>query len=152
MCYAESRPIQVAKSTIEVGQCRADEDKVNGMCYPKCSKYGGSFTRLTGTGTCQMTSLTENRDSYTRTPRVAYTVFPKKRTTPFPSTSESDFKNSTIGKYIQAGINSARDGDPKGFGKAMAGMAMVANPAVLSLGMQDLADMGYQEGTKAAGI
>lgn len=152
MCYAESRPIQVAKSTIEVGQCRADEDKVNGMCYPKCSKYGGSFTRLTGTGTCQMTSLSITRDSYTRPPRVAYTVFPKKRTTPFPSTSESDFKNSTIGKYIQAGINSARDGDPKGFGKAMAGMAMVANPAVLSLGMQDLADMGYQEGTKAAGI
>ena len=149
MCYAMSRPIKPAKSTIEVGTCRSDEDKVNGQCYPKCDKYGGSFTRLPGTGTCQMTSLTIPRDSYTRTPRPAYSVFPKKRNTKFPSTSESDFKNSTLGKYIQAGINSIRDGDPKGFGKALGGMALVGNPAVLGLGMQDLADIGYQEALNA---
>lgn len=88
------------------------------------------------------------RKSYPRTPGgISLKVFPKKRKKDlaFPSTSETDFKNSTIGKYVQQGINSVRDGNPKGFGEALGGLALTTNPAVLSLGMTDLVDIGYQK-------
>lgn len=88
------------------------------------------------------------RDSYSRPPlQAAYSVFHKTRKTAFPSTSDDDFKNSAIGQYVQAGINSARNGDPAGFGKALGGLLLTSNPAVLSLGMSDLAAMQYNKVT-----
>ena len=126
MCYAQSRPFQVAKSTIEVGVCEPDEVKEDGLCYARGP-------------------ITLERDNRVRTGRPAYSVFPKERKTPFPSTSESDFKNSSIGKHIQKGINSVRDGNINGLADAMAGVAMTANPATLSLGISDEMDMLYDE-------
>lgn len=165
MCQAEVRTPGLSKSLLSVGTCpdsgktypqnhpKAGQsvvlEKDGGVCYLPCDWYGQSYKR-TAVGTCQMDALSTIRDSYTRPPtRSAYSVIPKKRKTPFPSTSEEDFKNSTIGKYIQAGINAARDGDPAKFGKAMAGFAMTSNPAVLALGAQDLGDLGATEIMKA---
>lgn len=145
MCYAVSRPLKPAKPLREVGVCKqTDREKVEGMCFKKCEK---PFTRLKGTGTCRVEGLpTIPADQYTRKVEgISYKVFPRKRIAPFPSTSESDFKNSVLGRQIQAGINGIRDGDPKAVGKAIAASAIVANPAVLVLGAGDLANIGVEK-------
>lgn len=161
LCQAIERTPGLARSLLSVGACpdsgktypqghsKAGQkvilEKEGGVCYLPCDWYGGSYKR-TAVGTCQMDALSTLRKSYSRAPiGPAYSVIPKKRKTPFPSTSEDDFKNSTIGKYVQAGINAARDGDPEKFGKALAGFALTANPTVLSLGAQELTDLGARE-------
>jgi hypothetical protein len=103
-------------------------------------------------GLCQADAkpakLSYIRDSYSRNPDgISLKVFPKKRKKDlgYPSTSEADFKNSTIGKYVQQGINSVRDGNMKGLGEAMGGIVLTTNPAALSLGLSDMVDIGYQK-------
>ena len=152
------------KSLLEVGVCPPDRDKVGGMCYKKCDDAswgaGPGFTR-SAAGSCLKPADTIGRDPQTRgagKPSVsdvpAQTQGPQKpngislhtytrpRAVPFPSTSENDFKNSTLGKHLQDGINAARNGDASGFGKAMAASYMVGNPVVVGLGMGELADAG----------
>jgi len=165
VCWAVSRGgPPTAKSKLEVGVCPSERERVGGMCYKLCSDAswgaGPGFTR-SAAGSCLLPAETKGRNAVPRpnpTPVVSdkraetvgpqkpegisYRVVPRKRKVPFPSTSESDFKNSTLGKHIQAGINAARNGDVAGLGKAMAATAMVGNPAVVSLGAQDLVDMG----------
>lgn len=160
LCQAQTKSAGVAKSLLQVGTCpdsgrtypsnhpKAGQkivlERVGGMCYLPCDYYGGSYKRQ-GVS-CAKETLSERRDSYSRTPKgPAYRAFPKKRKTNFPSTSEEDFKNSTIGKYVQGGINAIRNGDPKGLGKAMGGLMLTANPFTLSSGSQDLMDLGYQQ-------
>lgn len=128
---------------------------VDGSCRHGRSLYLGKISKPTytcpdgykltpGTDQCQAqvkSVLSIKRDSYSREPRgAAYKIFRKKRTAAFPSTSEADFKNSPMGKYVQAGINSIRNGDPAGFGKAMGGIAMTGNPLVLGLGLSEDVD------------
>lgn len=138
-CTAQARPL------MDIGTCPAGWEKSGGMCYEPCSVFGPEWKRTT-TGLCQLGNISRERDSYSREPTsAAYSVFPKERVTAFPSTSQDDFKNSTIGKYIQQGINSVRDGNIKGLAQAAAGFAMVANPATLSLGASDMADLAYQK-------
>lgn len=118
-----------------------EDSKVRGNSCPN------GYSR-TGPASCQadtvMAKLSIPRHSFSRVPmkESPYKVFPKKRKAPFPSTSESDFKNSTLGKYIQGGINSIRDGDPKGFGVAMGGMFLVNNPVFVGLGFNEMVDQG----------
>ena len=108
----------------------------------------------TTSGLCQADAkpakLSYIRDSYTRNPAgISLQVKAKERKTNFPSTSETQFKESTIGKYIQGGINSVRNGDVKGLGKALGGLALTTNPGVLSMGMSDVVDIGYQKATNS---
>jgi hypothetical protein len=115
------------------------------MCYESCSAIGPEWKRTT-TGLCQLGNISRPRKSQNRGPgRPAYSVFPKERKAPFPSTSESDFKNSSVGKHWQKGINSLRDGNIEGLFDAAAGSAMTANPATLALGISDEMDMLYDE-------
>jgi hypothetical protein len=157
----------IVKPLMEVGSCASDRDRVGGMCYKRCtdSSWGGgaSYVR-SAAGSCLLPADTISRDPKTRgagvpalsdkvattvgpqAPKgVSYHVFPRPRSVPFPSTSQSDFKNSTLGKYIQDGINSARNGDIKGLGKAMAASSIVGNPLVVGLGAQDLVDLGVAQ-------
>jgi hypothetical protein len=166
-CYARSYGVApVVKSLLEVGVCPADRDKVGGMCYKRCSDAswgaGPGFSR-SAAGSCLKPADTIGRDPQTRgagkpsvsdvpattqgpqAPRgISLRTYPRPRNTPFPSTSESDFKNSTLGSHIQEGINSIRNGDATGFGKAMAAAYIVGNPAVVGLGVGDLANTGVQ--------
>jgi hypothetical protein len=101
MCYAVSRPIQQSKPLLEVGQCNdsTKPEGSGGMCYQKCSDFGGSFKR-SAVGLCQMdlmvTERTKTRDpagpfvvaqpadQYSRPPLgISYKVFQKKRKVPF---------------------------------------------------------------------
>ena len=101
MCYAVSRPIQQSKPLIEVGQCNdaSKPEGSGGICYQKCSDFGGSFKR-SAVGLCQMdlmvTERTKTRnpegpfvvaqpaDQYSRPPLgISYKVFQKKRKVPF---------------------------------------------------------------------
>jgi hypothetical protein len=165
VCWATSRGGPPApKSLLDVGTCDTGRDKVGGMCYKQCSDAswgaGPGFTR-SAAGSCLKPADTIGRDPKTRgagEPAVSdkpastqgpqkplgisYHVFPRKRITPFPSTTESDFKNSTLGKHLQDGINAARNGDIRGLGEAMAATTIVGNPAVVALGASDLADIG----------
>jgi hypothetical protein len=140
LCVAEVRPL------MDVGSCPPGYEKQGGMCYESCSVFGPEWKRTT-TGLCQLGNITRERDSYSRANdgRAAYSVFPKERKAPFPSTSESDFKNSSVGKHWQKGINSLRDGNIEGLFDAAAGSAMTANPATLALGISDEMDMLYDE-------
>jgi len=101
MCYAKSSVPQ-SKSIIEVGQCNdaSKPEGAGGMCYQKCSDFGGSFKR-SAVGMCQMDAMTTSRDpkdrgagvpfdksvvaeQYAREPNgISYKVFPKKRKIPF---------------------------------------------------------------------
>ena len=139
-CRATVRPL------MDVGSCPPNYEKEGGMCYESCSVFGPEWKRTT-TGLCQLGNITRERDSYSRANdgRAAYSVFPKERKAPFPSTSESDFKNSSVGKHWQKGINSLRDGNIEGLFDAAAGSAMTANPATLALGISDEMDMLYDE-------
>lgn len=151
MCYAQSRPIQVARSLIDIGVCPAGKEKLPGqsLCYPACSTHGQSYHRV-GVG-CQVDNLSLHRDSYSRPPKgSAYYLYPRKRTVPFASTSESDFKNSALGSQIQLGLNSAAKGDMKGLGLAIAGAAIVGSPGVQAMGLGVAAgDMVKDQETKA---
>ena len=127
-------------------------EKILTRCFKRCddTSWGGdpNFTRLSGTGTCRIaTGLpTIPAKQYARKPNgISLRIFKKERIAPFPSTSESDFKNSTIGRHIQDGINAIRNGDPGGFGKSVAGLAITANPVVLALGASDLAEIGAEK-------
>ena len=101
MCYAVSKPPPASKPLTEVGQCNdsTKPEGSGGMCYQKCSDFGGSFKR-SAVGLCQMdvmvTGRTKTRnpegpflvakpaDQYSRPPLgISYKVFPKKRKVPF---------------------------------------------------------------------
>ena len=101
MCYAVSKPPPASKPLTEVGQCNdsTKPEGSGGMCYQKCSDFGGSFKR-SAVGLCQMdvmvTERTKTRnpegpflvakpaDQYSRPPLgISYKVFPKKRKVPF---------------------------------------------------------------------
>lgn len=145
MCYAQSRPFEVAKSIIEVGVCEPGHFLRNGLCYRNCEDLFGPSYYESAQGLCERGIIRQERKYYSRKPEdPAYRIFPKERVTSFPSTSEEDFKNSTVGKYIQGGINGIRDGDIEKIGQSIAGIMITGNPAVISMGTQDLADMGYQ--------
>lgn len=100
-CTAVSRPVPQSKPLLEVGQCNdpSKPEASGGMCYQKCSDFGGSFKR-SAVGLCQMdlmvTERTKTRqpegpflvakpaDQYAREPNgISYKVFPKKRKIPF---------------------------------------------------------------------
>jgi len=102
MCYAVSHPIQPNKSIIEVGECNdtSKPEGDGGMCYQKCSDFGGSFYK-SAAGLCTMDAMSTSRDPKSRGVGVAYhkikmadqysrnstgisyKVFPKKRRVPF---------------------------------------------------------------------
>jgi len=154
----------IAKSITDVGQCDSDRDRVGGMCYKKCSDAswgaGQGFTR-SAAGSCLKQASSLNRSPSPRSNPVsplqdapAKTIGPQNpkgislhtygrhRSTPFPSTSENDFKNSTLGSHIQNGINAARNGDIKGLAGATAAAMLVANPMVVGLGAGQLVNLG----------
>jgi hypothetical protein len=100
-CYAVAKPPPASKPLTEVGQCNdaSKPEGAGGMCYQKCSDFGGSFKR-SAVGLCQMdvmvTERTKTRapegpfvvakpaDQYSREPLgISYKVFPKKRKVPF---------------------------------------------------------------------
>jgi len=100
-CTAVSKPAPASKPLLEVGQCNdaSKPEGSGGMCYQKCSDFGGSFKR-SAVGLCQMDLLVEGRtktrnpegpflvakpaDQYSRQPTgISYKVFPKKRKIPF---------------------------------------------------------------------
>jgi hypothetical protein len=101
MCYAQSSVPQ-SKPLTEVGRCDdpSKPEASGGMCYQKCSDFGGSFKR-SAVGLCQMDAMSTSRDpkdrgagvpylkdkpadQYARQPLgISYKVFPKKRKIPF---------------------------------------------------------------------
>ena len=100
-CTAVSKPPPASKPLFEVGQCNdtSKPEGSGGMCYQKCSDFGGSFKR-SAVGLCQMdlmvTERTKTRgpagpfvvaqaaDQYSRPPLgISYKVFQKKRKVPF---------------------------------------------------------------------
>lgn len=124
MCYARSNLLQ------NVGVCPDDTwemDPGGLICMKKCP---AGYKRVGPVGSCVSGSG----------PRLKF----KDRRVEFPKTTKDDFTGSTIGKYIQGSINSARDGNTKGLVKSLAGLAVVANPATLALGTSDLSDLGWQ--------
>lgn len=170
-CTAVSKPgVQDVASAAEVGSCASDRDRVDGICYKRCTdeSWGGgpSFYRTIG-GICHRDAMTTPRDtrdrgggtgvyqshvalgSYSREPRGAatYKVFAKERKVPIPPTTESDFENSTLGSRIHNGLVALENGDLAGLGQAAAGAAMVGNPMVVSLGAQDLVSLYAPGGT-----
>jgi len=171
MCYAISHPgIQPSRSKIEIGVCgTADDknadgswkpgtrtDKQAGRCYKRCDdpSWGGSkYLKRTLGGICMSPKPTVIADQYSRPPKgTSYRVFPRKRTAPFATTSDQDFKNSDLGRHVQDGINSIRDGNIEGLGVAMAGMALVTNTIVVATGTSSLANMAIDSAGKAAGV
>jgi len=99
-CTAVSKPAPASKPLTEVGQCNdtSKPEGSGGMCYQKCSDFGGSFKR-SAVGMCQMDLLVEGRtktrdpagpfvvakpaDQYARQPTgISYKVFQKKRKVP----------------------------------------------------------------------
>ena len=102
MCYAVSKPVPQTKSLLEVGQCNdaSKPEGSGGMCYQKCSDFGGSFHK-SAEGLCTMDAQSTSRDpkdrgagvpyikdvtadQYSRQPLgISYKVFPKKRKIPF---------------------------------------------------------------------
>lgn len=129
---------------INRGVCPAGKELYGGLCYTNCDSFGPDWKR-TAAGACQKGG-SQIRDTRVRNPKgPAYTVFPKNRTTHFPSTTEEQFGQSTLGKYIEGVGNAVNNHDAAAFGKSLAGLAIVGNPAVLALGAQDLADIGYQK-------
>jgi hypothetical protein len=100
-CYAVTKPAPASKPLLEVGQCNdpTKPEGDGGMCYQKCSDFGGSFKR-SAVGLCQMDLMVEGRtktrnpegpfvvakpaDQYSRPPLgISYKVFQKKRKVPF---------------------------------------------------------------------
>jgi len=144
MCYAQSRPLKITRPMADVGQCPPNYHKPDGLgtCYQNCETFGGSYYESTP-GFCQMDYMAAYRDSYAREPNgSAYKVFPRERTVPYPTTSQDDFKNSTLGSHMQQGINAARNGDAGGVFRAAAAASIVSDPFVVGLGAGQLANLG----------
>jgi hypothetical protein len=146
----------LVQQKIKMGVCPSDKEKEphGAMCYKKCSDYGPGWKRTVGPtcaapqygGSDVIPTAGNDKFSYSRNPDgPSVRIFPKKRAAPFPSTSENDFKNSSLGRQIQGGINGIRNGDMAAIGKSAAGIAVLTNPAVLALGVGDLGEMGLEK-------
>lgn len=157
LCQAVNRGPQPApQGMLAVGECNTPGTEfVNGMCYNVCTD---GFTRSIA-GSCFKAADTIGRNPVTRgagtaivqaypaetqgpqDPRgISLTVSVRDRITPFPSTSQSDFDNSTLGKYVMELGNGIANGDIESIGKGMAGMYIVGNPGIVSLGASSLLD------------
>jgi hypothetical protein len=160
MCYAINHGVN-NKPLLEVGVCDPDRVKIDGMCYKKCPD---GYER-TVAGTCQLWAKTRMKKVYDRgvglvpeysdvmadtvgpqEPKgISYNVVPAKRKVPFPATTTKDFEQSTLGKHLTEMGDSMAKGDLGGAFSAMAASAVVGNPLVVGLGVQDLADLGLQQ-------
>ena len=144
LCQIRPGTVPTQRSALDVGVCPFGYVKPHGqgLCYPNCAlKFGPSYHNVGSF--CTKDYMAVGRDSYTREPTgSAYKIVPGIRDVPFPSTSDSDFKNSALGSHIQAGVNAARNGDVRGLFAAATAAAIVGDPAVNSLQLGPLANMG----------
>lgn len=156
-CWAVSGNVPQSKSLLEVGGCSdPNREKVDGMCYTKCSD---GYTRSVA-GSCLRGADIKDRDPQSRGAgqvildvKMAQTQGPqapqgislhstvRKRIADFPETTKADFEQSPVGAQVMLGLHSLENGDPLGLGMAMAGVMVGTNPAVVGLGIAPLTNI-----------